>query len=308
MVTMMITPVVVLFTLSTQAAKPNDPQPPAKQSPVTATAKDKVQEGRKALAARVAKAHRGDNKEVIDRYTTTITIKPLGKKAENVDVELEVQYGAKIIRAKDADPVEMIRYKVGKGDKPLERGKDPRPWQRIGNRVTGLLGRDDPESRALLDSHTRLCRQMLQFLDAGAILRSLRGDDPVTTTTLNLGRKFGKVETEFISGRLASFPVFRGEDKSVKMRAVFMEAWVDKKTSRLAAVKIFPIATNGKTRRDDGEFIVLRNYGKSKGVLVPQVLLIFEENGKTLRERAMVKLLTFKLNAKLTKANFARPD
>jgi hypothetical protein len=275
------------------------------QSPKDAT--DPVQEGRRALAARVTKAHRGDGKDPIDRYRTTITISTLGKKAENLDVRLVVSYGANIPRGKGATPAEMIRYTFDEGDKLLERGKDPRPWQRVGSRVTGLLSKDDTESRDLLDSHTRLCKQLLQFLDAGAILRGLRGDDPVKTTTLKLGRS-RKIEAEFITGKLASFPVFRAPDKAVRRQSVFMEAWIDKKTSRLAAVQIFHLAPNGKPRRDSGEFITLGKYATSKGTLIPRELFIYAASGSKREPRARVSLSAFELNADLTKTDFARPN
>ena len=49
-----------------------------------------------------------------------------------------------------------------------------------------------------------------------------------------------------------------------------MEAWVAKKDSRLAAVRIFPLTTKGVPDRAQGEFIALSNYAVSKGVLVPR--------------------------------------
>jgi len=271
-----------------------------------ADAKSTAADGRKALAARVAKAHRGDSKAAIDRYAATITIKPLGKTADNVNVELMVKYGRNIERAEGVTD-EMIRYTVNEGDKPMERGKDPRPWMRVGKEVTSLSGRHESTDAELLDSHTRLCRQMLQLLDAGAILASLEGEEPVQSKSLKISRK-ETIETDFITGKLKSFPVFRKGSKKAHSKAVFMEAWIAKKDARLAAVRIFPLTTKGVPDRAQGEFIVLSQYADSKGVLVPGELLIYDVNAAQRKPQVKVRLTAFELNAKLTKMDFRRPQ
>ena len=262
-------------------------------------------DSRKALAQRVAKAHRGDSKAVIDRYRATVTIKPLGRDKDNVNIELNVKYGRKIARAKGVT-AEMIRYSVSEGDKPMERGKDPRPWMRVGKEVTSLSGRHDSADLELLESHTRLCRQMLQLLDAGAILAALDGQDPVQSTRLKIGRK-ETIETDFIQGKLSSFPVFRKGSKKVHQQAVFLEAWVAKKTARLAALRIFPMTIKGTRDRTNGEFIMLRDYASSKSVLIPRELLIYDVDEDKRAPQLKVSLTEFELNPKLTRTDFLRP-
>jgi len=291
-VLVLVLPAVLL--LQTLAAQ--DPEGPTEAS---------AADSRKALAQRVAKAHRGDSRVVIDRYRATITILPLGADQDNVTIELNVTYGRNIARAKGVT-AEMIRYRVNEGDKPMERGKDPRPWMRIGKEVTSLGGRHDSADPELLESHTRLCRQMLQLLDAGAILAALDGDEPVRSTRLKIGRK-KTIETDYIQGKLSSFPVFRKGSKKVRQQAVFLEAWVARKTGRLAALRIFPMTIKGTPDRANGEFVMLRNYVSSKGVLIPRELLIYDVNGDQRAPQLKVAITEFELNAKLTKQDFLRP-
>ena len=89
---------------------------------------------------------------------------------------------------------------------------------------------------------------MLQLLDPGEILKSLRGDDPVTEQKLWLGRPRGEIDTEHIVGRLANFPLFR--DGKGRQGAVEMEVWVEKKNSHVVALKVYPTGTDGEPRRE----------------------------------------------------------
>jgi hypothetical protein len=86
---------------------------------------------------------------------------------------------------------------------------------------------------------------------------------------------------------------------------VWMKAWVDKKTSRLRAVKIFPLSEQGQPQTAVGEFILLDDYLDHEGVLVPRQLTFFQVKGGTRAPTLKIRVTKIVLNPPLTGQDFA---
>ena len=279
---------------------PQELAPPAAQ----VKAQDAAQ-SRAALAEEVRKAHRPDgSKTPIDSYRADLQVSKTGEQNSNIDIDLSIKFGAKI-EGKKGKLSPMLRYSVNEGPKRLQRGFDGRDrWQAIGKKVSGLTDRSHVRDRRLLDTHLRLCKLMLKFLEPGTILGSLKGSEPVKEVKLKIGRS-KPVDALLVRGRHPNFPVFR-DSGNIRTGLVHLEAWVEKATKRLRQVKVYPIGESGLPTTH-GELILLRNYVTKSGVLLPRELWFYLLDNDKRLQNASVKLKTFELNPKLSKADFARP-
>lgn len=262
------------------------------------------------LAAAVAKSHRPKGgKTRIHAYRAGIVIKPQGKGRDSVDISLDVLYGNAVERAK-GKTMPMMRYSTNEGGQKITRGDShDGVWHKIGDKKSmSLTDRSHQTDRELIRNHRRLCKIMLRFLDPGTILASLKQATKVQSIKLRVKRgRSGEIDTYLVSGSLSGFPVVRSKQK-IKDEMVWMEAWVEQKTSRLRAVRVFPMTPTGKPQWERGEHILLDKFTQVDGIWMPLNLRLYEVKDHNQRTpKLQIDLQKIRLNPALTKQDFARP-
>ena len=146
---------------------------------------------------------------------------------------------------------------------------------------------------------------MLRYLDPGAMLDEMRGDEPVQSVPLKVARG-DEIEAWLARGRVDSFPVFRERQQSDE--PVALSLWIDKATHRLRALRIDPLDEKGKPVPGQGEYVTIHGFAEKKGVLLPLELRFFVldgAGGKT--PKVEVTLLQIELNPDLDRGDFERP-
>ncbi|MCA8956033.1 MAG: hypothetical protein KDC87_08160 [Planctomycetes bacterium] len=309
----------VLAMLGVEALAAPVPQPQAgaekpaaaAQEHATSRKTDPVQTARRALALAVGKAHRENATQKIDRYRAELEVTELGRDKDNITISLEVAFGATIER-RAGFTMPMIRYAVDERGKKLLRGRDELGyWHSIGAKVENLSDKEHQNDRELVEQHIELSKMLLELLDPGKFVGSLRGNSPVQDVKLTVpGGK--QIDAQRLDGTLDRFPLYRGDQK-IRDAKVWMEVWVDKASSRLRQVKVFPLASNGTPVFAQGELIVLADFVRKDKVLLPcslyfYKLLIHDKASKEQRQPTVrVNLKKFELNPALTKEDFRRP-
>ena len=310
----MITATSILLLTASACATP--PQSPKTAKPEAA--KPTLQAGEQGdlptlarLAADVAKAHRPKaSEEKIHAYRASIVIKPQGKDQDSVDISLNVLYGDAVERAA-GKTMPMMLYGTNEGGQTITRGDSHDGiWHKVGTKkAVSLTGRSHQTDKELVRNHRRLCKVMLRFLDPGTILGSLKQATKVQTSKLRVkrGRK-GELDTYLVSGTLSGFPVARGPQK-IKDEMVWLEAWVDTKSSRLRAVRVFPMTPDGKPQWKQGEHILLDKLTAVDGICMPLRLRFFQvtDHNKT-TPKLLIDLQKITLNPALSKLDFAKPQ
>ena len=309
----MITATSILLLTSISCAKA--PQGPETTKPAATRAAEPVAgpddpPSLAQLAADVAKAHRPKaGKEKIHAYRAAIVIKPQGKDQDSVDISLNVLYGDAVERAA-GKTMPMMLYGTNEGGQTITRGDSHDGiWHKVGDKkAVSLTGRSHQTDKELVRNHRRLCKVMLRFLDPGTILASLKQSTKVQTSKLRVKRgRNGELDTYLVSGTLSGFPVVRSPQK-IQDEMVWMEAWVDTKTSRLRAVRVFPMTPDGKPQWKQGEHILLDKLTPVDGICMPLRLRFFQvtDHNKT-SPKLLIDLQKINLNPALSKLDFAKP-
>jgi len=303
---------ILLSSIAIAAVKPQDPPTirPGTSKTTSKRASDAEPPKLAKLAADVAKAHRPKGgKTKIHAYQAEIVIKPQGKDKDSVDISLNVLYGDAVARTEDKT-MPMMRYSTNEGGQKITRGDSHDGiWHKIGEKKSiSLTDRGHQTDKELIRNHRRLCKIMLRFLDPGTILAALKQATKVQSVKLRVkrGRK-GEIDTYLVSGSLSGFPVVRSKQK-IKDEMVWMEAWVEQKTSRLRAVRVFPMTPEGKPQWASGEHIVLNKITPVEGIWMPLKLRFYgvKDHNQT-TPKLQIDLLKIQLNPALTKQDFARP-
>lgn len=262
------------------------------------------------LTAMVAKAHGSSpTKTKVTAYQAEIVIKPQGKGQDSIDIPLKVLYGDAIERAK-GKTMPMMRYGTNESGQNILRGDSHDGiWHKIGNEKSiSLTDRSHQTDKELIRNHRRLCKIMLRFLDPSAILGSLKQATKVQTVKLRVKRgRRGEIDSYLVSGSLSGFPVARSK-QTIKDEVVWVEIWVDKKTSQLRAVRVFPMTPTGKPQWEKGEHILLDKITKVGDIAIPLDLRFFEvkDHNRT-NAKLQIQLQKISLNPRLTKQDFAKP-
>jgi hypothetical protein len=247
--------VVTLASLVAQADPP--PARPAEPPP-----------GLQDLARAVDAAHRGARnaaaeKREIGGYRGSLTLTPLDRQQDNVEVRLTAAFLAPT----------LLRYEVEEAGKKLGRGNDAQgAWESVGDQVTALRGRENTQTRDLVEQHVRLADQLLRFLDPASSMRRLERPSEVVRTDLTVGRT--KVSANKVSGSLPDFPLYRAGGGG---HAVQLELWFDATTNLLAAARATPYEAAGPSRTP-AELVMLSEYRELDGVQVPTRLWIYRED------------------------------
>lgn len=199
---------------------------------------------------------------------------------------------------------DLIRYEVKQAGDPILRGRDRNGfWHLFQGEARDLGGAEFANDLAACERDTNLARQLLQFLDPAAVLRSLTKPSPVVEQPLQLGRE-PAVPCLRVEGDLAAFPLLQqaGADAPVRVAV-----YVTKDKGELLALEIWPLV-DGVPERTRGELVRLRDLHERDGLLVPRRLEHFFRNEKgelSLQSRAAVTTLS--LRPDLTAEDFDRP-
>lgn len=198
----------------------------------------------------------------------------------------------------------LIRYRIVDASTPIERGRDAEGyWQLVDDKPQDLETRSTTNDLAAVKRDTNLARQLLRFLDPGAVLRSLQDTEPVRDAELKLGRT-EPIPCRVVTGTLASFPRLyeTGDDTPVRLAA-----YVDKSTNQLTAVELWPLGEDGKPDRGHGEFLKLDDFKLRDHVKLPTRMLLYQTKADGSREKQMqVDVVSIELDPELTPLDFDR--
>ena len=283
--------------LVTAAALPQDPQPPPPKD-----LSPRIQlEG---LAARVDAAHQPQGRvPPVTAFKSQLELHVLDTEAsQRGQVDLEVQF-LDWLKPGSTTPRALIRYKVLEAGTPISRGRDRNgPWQLFQGEPRDLYGAEFTADLAACEKHTNLARQLVRFLDPGAVLRSLEQPTAVRTEELRINRNTS-VECETVEGRLAAFPLLQqgGEDAAVSLKV-----FVKKADARLLTVEATPLV-DGKPDTARLERVNLLDLHEVSGLLVPRCIEhLFGGDDGHLRPQSRCVLKTLTLRPEFTAEDFDR--
>jgi hypothetical protein len=227
--------------------------------------------------------------------------------AAGADKGVTVGLAVKYLQAQDEKDknkaLHLIRYAVRDAGQPVERGRDAFGFWHLKQGEPRDLTEDDGDDRAACERDTNLAKQLVRFLDPGAVLRQLTGASAVREEDFKLGREAQAVKCLCVEGGLAAFPLLQrgGEDAPV-----LVKIYVSKADDRLLALKAWPLASGA--RNEAGlEIVRLLELHERDGLLVPRKLehLYANAEGKLqLQSRASITKLS--LRPDLTVESFDR--
>ena len=280
-----------LALLLVTAALPQDPAPPPLKDI-------------EALAARVEAAHRPQGRvPPVNAFKSQLELHMLDTEApQGGQVDLEVQF-LDWLKPGSTTPRALIRYKVLEAGTPIARGQDRHgPWQLFQGEPRDLQGAEFAADLAACERHTNLARQLVRFLDPGAVLRALEQPTAVRTEELRINRNTS-VECETVEGRLAAFPLLQqgGEDAAVSLKV-----FVRKSDARLLTVEASPLV-GGKPDTTRRERVNLLDLHEVSGLLVPRCIEhLFGGPDGSLRPQSRAVLKTLTLRPEYTAEDFDR--
>lgn len=259
-----------------------------------------------ALAKRVDAAHRPEGPvEPVTQFRAALEVHIDAADAQQGgQVDLDVRY----MQYVNPDPRRnrtrhLIRYVVQRAGRPIERGRDEFGfWHLVQGKATDLT-QADVEDRKACVRDTNLARQLVRFLDPGAVLRSLADTTAVVEEQLRLGREAG-VDCETVEGTLKSFPLLQlgGDDAAARVKI-----YVTKDGGRLLALLVRPII-DGAVDEAGAELIRLSDMFREGGMLVPKrIEHLFKDAEGRLRKQSKVLITTLDLRPEFAKQDLARP-
>lgn len=259
-----------------------------------------------ALAQRVEAAHRPNGPtEPFTAFAGSLALQLVAADAaQRGEAELSVRF-LQTQRDGSDKPRSLLRIRLVDSSRPVERGRDRYGfWALIDGQVRDVPGKDTAADEAACKRDLGLARQMLRFLDAAAVLRSLQSPAPVRQAPLQLGRE-PAVDCAIAEGRLPAFPLQQtaGEDGPVQARI-----FVEQKTGRLFAVEVWPLDAQGNRIDGPGELIRLRDLRLQDDVLLPNRLdhyLLRPGGAPSLQFKVI--LTAMQLRPKLLPQDFERP-
>jgi hypothetical protein len=243
------------------------------------------------LASLVDAAHRpGGPTPVVTALRGSVELHLVARGAEQRgQVDLDVRY-LEWTRPGGKKVVPLLRYEVKEAGVPLVRGRDRNgPWLLAKDEARDMTAADLAQDLAEFERRQNHVRQLLRFLEAGTVLRSLQQPGPVAAADLAVQRGT-TVPCHVVTGNLADFPLLRrgGDDAPVQLKV-----WVERANHRLLAVDATPVV-DGKPDERGGERVLLRDLRERDGLLVPHeiVHLFAEPTGAfALQSRAVVAAL-----------------
>ncbi|MCR9243463.1 MAG: hypothetical protein NXI31_00420 [bacterium] len=256
------------------------------------------------LAAKVDAAHHPEGKPgEVTRFEAALSLEPLATtQQQSAQVDLTVRY----LRWQPANSKKvkhLVRYTVHGTDRDLQRGRDRFGfWQLVDGEARDIT-RADTEDRKAVQRDTALARQLLRFLDPGAVMRSLTNPAPVREQPFKVGRK-PAIDCFVAEGSLASFPLLRLEGDGHPVR---LQLFVQKSDGRLIAVIATP-ERSGRTVPATAEMVRLSDYRLQNGVLIPkQLLSSFRNDQGKMKAQSRVKLTAVDLAPEFVVDDLGRP-
>lgn len=243
------------------------------------------------LADQVDAAHRpGGPTPVVTALRGNLELHLVARSAEQRgQVDLDVRY-LEWSRPSSGKVVPLLRYEVKQAGVPLVRGRDRNgPWLLSKDEPRDMGAADLAQDLAEFERRQNLVRQLLRFLEAGAVLRSLQQPGPVADADLAVQRG-AVVPCHTVVGNLPAFPLLRrsGDDAPAQLKV-----WIDRGSHRLLAVDATPIVA-GRPVDQEAERVLLRDLRERDGLLVPHeiVHLFADASGAFgLQSRAVVTAL-----------------
>ena len=250
-------------------------------------------DGVRELIDNLTAAHRGGSAPAaIDAFAAQLVLIPERQGEDRLKAELEVRFQLKGM---------LIRYKADEGDKLLERGRDKKgPWARIDRELINLNKKEYSDDRNRLKQDIRLARQLVQFLDPGALARSL-GESAVVADG-----KMPKIGTPVrtLSGTVDSFPLYA---TAGQQHRAHVKLYIDPESNRLIAVQATPVAKSGTPpTAAAGEFYHLLEHQTQDGLVLPTKVVLYQVVRGEPQVQAKVQLWQLDLAPKLTAAQFDR--
>lgn len=163
-------------------------------------------------------------------------------------------------------PLPLIHYSVRDAAQPTERGRDlDGYWQLLDGKPQDLDTKDSQTELQAARRDLNLARQLLRFLDPGAVLRSLQDPQPIVEAVLKLGQT-KPIPCRVATGTLPSFPrLFElGDDTPVQIRC-----WVEQATNQLVALELWPLDKDHKPDLEHGELLRIDDLRLQDSVKLP---------------------------------------
>ncbi|GAB4137603.1 MAG: hypothetical protein Fur0037_02820 [Planctomycetota bacterium] len=256
------------------------------------------------LARSVDAAHRPDGTTRQFRgFAAALEMKQTARDKERGEATLRVRYLRWLPPGRKRE-IPLIRYRVVDSATPIERGRDLNGyWQIVDGKPKDLETRDTTADLANVRRDLNLARQLLRFLDPGAVLRGLRDPTPVSDEEVVLGRT-APVPCTVVAGALESFPRLwePGADTPVRLKVFIAHS-----TNHLFAVEIWPLDEHGVPDRERGEFVKLDDLRMQSGVKLPMRLSLYRSGADGRRIKQMeVSFLSVELDPPLAPADFDR--
>ena len=255
-----------------------------------------------ALSKRVEAAHQPKGPQTpVTAFDGRITLHVLDAKAAQGQVDIRVRYFA--WTRPDLKVRHLIRYEVREAGAPIESGRDQKgAWHLVQGEARDITEADTTD-RAACERNTNLARQLVRFLEPGAVLRALTGPSPVRDAPLQLGRE-APTACEVVEGTLPSFPLLQagGEDAPVQAKV-----YVAKASARLVAIEVSPLK-DGIADPARTELVSLVDLHEQDGFLVPRQLLHLQRDDQgRMRLLSKTVLTALSLRPDFTAKTFDRP-
>lgn len=198
----------------------------------------------------------------------------------------------------------LIRYDVLEAGSPSVRGRDRNgPWHLFQGEAQDLRKAQFAADLEACERHTNLARQLLRFLDPGAVLRSLSQPSAVTETELHIDRRT-RLPCLTVAGDLAAFPLLQqgGDDAPVRLRV-----FVGKADGRLVAIEACPLV-DGEPLLDRLERVRLIDLHERDDLLVPgSIVHLFRKADGQMHPQSRAVLTSLSLRPELRAEDFDRP-
>ncbi len=272
------------------------------------------------LTELVTSAHRSESAEKLTGFRANLRIEELAKSAEEHRGQIELEVAFLDWKHPDTGRAyPLIRYQQTDSARSIEQGRDREDyWAFADGKQLDMRSREMATDLEHARRNIQIARQLLQFVDADALLRALIEPSPVVAEDLIQGRA-NKEPCWTVSGRLAAFPL-RVQDGEAK--AVEAKAFIARETNLLLGIEVRPDAGAQQEPRDEGqqtaeaksdaqtkgEFMLLSEHATIDGRVVPKrvVHFVIDTDGKR-RVQMGIDLTTIELGKKLEAAAFDRP-
>jgi hypothetical protein len=271
-------------------------QEPALPTPLTADLD--------ALARRVDAAHHPKGPvEPVTAFVATLELQVVdAKAAQGGQVDLSVKY---LEYHPDKTKVRhLIRYEVKEAGTPIERGRDRFGFWDLFQGKARSITEAQPQDRAACERDTNLARQLIRFLEPGAVLRALTAPSTVRDEALQRGRE-KPTECQVVEGDLSGFPLLQqaGEDAPVHAKI-----YVTKANGQLLAIEVTPRKPDGTLDLAHTELVHLLGLHEQDGFLVPRELFHSQRGDDArLRLQTTAVVTTLTLRPNLRAEDFDRP-